>query len=453
MVLSNGGFRQPILTELGILTIPLSFRLLSSEERTRTLMKRRLFAAFVILWLVVSPAIGEDESKAIDQPPKFQPVRIVPIYADAQRNGPAIAGKPLEFWVKRLLHEDRAIRELANEKISEDFRIDGIWDLDYFMTDEEIQLRNQFQKDHKSLVPLLLHVMKHSQDENGIEAAASLLAMLGPEAQVILPDLRRLAIQPELDGNKRMMVLFALLFVTPVDKAVGPAFLTYLKRLPKEVLNEPFAEQNTDLVRASVCLSIPFYTLMLVNSGRTKVEVPYLAQFAMGDYPVPLREMAIGVLGGLEFDAKAAVPSLHKLLKDDEKYIRLFAADALLSIEQDKALIPIIIEALGLKGKDREEFEESCKEFFAEKEEERKSLAEIREDDEFILPMLIAMLKQGNGFFRRQAIRNLGTIGAAAKSALPNLRIALKDSDEETRKLASEAIKKIERSVAKPSKN
>jgi HEAT repeat protein len=433
--------------------MPSNIRLLSWEERTETMMSRCFFAALVMLLVVLTPTLGDDLFEPASEPPYFRPALMVPFYAEEKTDGPAIAGKPLRFWVERLLHEDETIRNLANETIRQEFHSEAIWDPGFFIDEEGIQFRDQFRKDYKSLVPLLLHVLKHAKDENIFGTVASMMAMFGPEAESILPDLRRLAIQPDLDGQQRMEVVFALLYVTPEDQAVGPIVLNYLKLIPKETLKELYAEQSANDMRASVGLSIPLFALMLNNSGHTKVEVPYLSEVALGDYAIPIRAMAIVALGQFEVDAKAAVPSLHKLLKDEDLFIRQCAAASLLDIEQDKALVPIIIEALGLEGKEREECEEGCKEFFADKEEERKSLAEIAEDDEFMLPLFIAMLKHESGFYRRQAIRNLGTVGRAAKPALPDLRKALKDSDEDTRKFAAEAIEKIERSVAKTSKN
>lgn len=416
------------------------------------MMPRRLFAALVMLLAVLPPALGDDLFEPANEPPYFPPARMVPVYAEAKTDGPAIAGKPLKFWVERLLHQEEAIRELASEAINKEFHAEAIWNPYYCFSEEAIHFRDKCQKDYKPLVPRLLHVIKHSKDENVIASTASLLAKFGPEAQSTLPDLRRLAVQPELDEHKRMMVVFALLYVTPEDQAVSPICMKSFNNSQGE-LKELFTEPTTEDALTGVGFVVPVYAAMLAGSGHTKVEIPYLTEVALGNYPSTLRLMAIGTLGELQFDAKAAVPSLHKLLKHKDKYIRLCAAGALLHIEQDSALLPAIIESLEVEGKEREDIEKSCNEYLAEKEKEIKFLAEIGENDEFVLPMLIGGLKHGSGFYRRQAIRDLGIVGAAAKSALPELRNALKDPDEDTRKLAAEAIEKIERSMAKTSKN
>lgn len=417
------------------------------------MMSRRFFAALVMQLVVLAPTLGDDLFEPANEPPYFRPERMVPFYADESENDKtAIASKPLKYWVERLLHEEASVRKLATEMIHNEYSPEGIWDTGFF-SDKEIEYQNEFRAEHKSLAPVLLQILERTEDGEVFAYAASLLAALGPEARAFLPDLRRLAIEPKMDGQNRMMAVLALLFVTPEDQAVGPICLNYLKGVPKETLNQLYADDSEDFMRASVGLSIPLTAGMLIRSGHTKVEVPHLVQVAQGDYPAPLRAVTILTLGALELDAKAAIPALHTLLKDKNRYIRACAASALLDIEQDKALVPVIIEAIGLEGKEREECEEGCKEFFADKVKEQKSLSEIGEDDEFVLPTLIAMLKHGNGFYRRQAIRDLGTVGKAANSALPDLRKSLNDSDEETRKLAADAIEKIEKSMANSSKN
>lgn len=52
--------------------------------------------------------------------------------------------------------------------------------------------------------------------------------------------------------------------------------------------------------------------------------------------------------------------------------------------------------------------------------------------------------RHGSGIQRRQIIQMLGDIGPNAKDALPELRKALKDPDEDTRRMAAEAIRRIE---------
>jgi len=61
-----------------------------------------------------------------------------------------------------------------------------------------------------------------------------------------------------------------------------------------------------------------------------------------------------------------------------------------------------------------------------------------------MLAMLIDSLKQKRALgHRRSAARLLGELGATAKEAVPALLEATRDQDDELRKLAIDALKKI----------
>ncbi len=375
------------------------------------MVRRTILAAVAGVLLLTAPALGDDQ--------------------------PAVAEKSLRYWVLRLLDENPKVRRLAVDRIHNDFYVESR------VFEQEICYgAAAFRTKHKSLAPLLLTIMKDTEDEEVFQTAALLAAALGPEAKSILPGLQQLAERKTVGDSSRIMALVAILFVTPEDQAVGPIIIQFLNALPKKTLKE--YEEDDELSRAGIGLSIPWFAGLLAGSGHTKVEVPYLCKIATGDYPATVRAMAIGTLGALEFEATAAVPTLHRLLQDEDLFIRGWAADSLLGIKPDKTLIPEIVKALKLEGKERKEAEQSVLEFLKSKEEERKLLEGIDENDDTLLPMLVYKLKYGNGFYRRQAIRNLAIIGPEAKQALPLLKESLNDPDEETRQLAADAIMKIE---------
>ena len=59
------------------------------------------------------------------------------------------------------------------------------------------------------------------------------------------------------------------------------------------------------------------------------------------------------------------------------------------------------------------------------------------------VPDLVLMLKYGKSSHQREALRVLAQIGPSAQSAIPDIIKTLKDPDDDTRKLAAEALKQI----------
>jgi len=64
-------------------------------------------------------------------------------------------------------------------------------------------------------------------------------------------------------------------------------------------------------------------------------------------------------------------------------------------------------------------------------------------DSAKVVPVLIEHLKEGEPWNRRDAARALAEMGHSARSAVPALRQALNDPDEDVRKLAEEALGKV----------
>ncbi len=379
---------------------------------------------------------------------------------------PVTARKPLRYWVDRLNDSNAEVRERAVSFLHNELTefSPGHWEASYVDPKGRTR-RATFRQESKPLIPELLKALRN-KDESVVSVAAEVLMVLGPEAQAALPDLERIVHNESSTAFTRMMMFHVLLFVMPEDRPVGPIMLKALNSLPwetyEDLLNEFGGVSSDDkdqqfedaqkLRGTMVALSIPVYVGPMISSGHTKIEVPYLVKIASGDYPATVRAMAVGILGALQLDAKSAVPALRTLLKDEDRFVRTWAVDALLRIEREPKLIPELIEALELKGKKREEAEKGMREWLKQQEQERESWRELFSDGDD-LTEFVQMMKHGSGFLRRQAIQYLGLIGPGAKSAVPELRKALHDSDEDTRQMAAEAIKQIETTAPTSSKN
>jgi len=121
---------------------------------------------------------------------------------------------------------------------------------------------------------------------------------------------------------------------------------------------------------------------------------------ALGDEDVEVRETVVHVLRQLD---GCGAPALGKALKDENRYLRITAAEALVKLGPEaKGAVPALSEAL------------------------RDELAYVRE----------------------RAAQALKRIGPEARAAVPALTEALEDANVEVRRAAAAALKKIDPETA-----
>lgn len=137
-------------------------------------------------------------------------------------------------------------------------------------------------------------------------------------------------------------------------------------------------------------------TLINAMRGIGDSAVPALSKVAKAHENLHARTNAIYVLGELERDAKEAVPTLIQLLNDENKYVRLAAAQAIGGIDEAKS--------------------------------------------EEVIPVLLVLLKDEDRDVRLNAAFGISNFGKHAKNALPELLEALNDPDYVVRAMVCSAI-------------
>jgi len=162
-----------------------------------------------------------------------------------------------------------------------------------------------------------------------------------------------------------------------------------------------------------------------------KAEVPLLIQ-TLKDEDNWVRRYAAVALGQIGPEAKIAVPELIKMLKDRDAGVRWQAAYALGGVGPGaKAAVPDLIQAL----RDADHVVR----FNA-----AKGLGRIGPEARAAVPELIEMLKEKNEVVRGHAAIALGQIGPEARAAVPALKEMLKDENRSIRSLAAEALQEID---------
>ncbi len=223
----------------------------------------------------------------------------------------------------------------------------------------------------KSEVPLLRRAVK-SQERSVRMFAVQAFGKIGTEAREAVPDL--ILVARTEDKDLRIQATQSLGAIGPEAKAAVPFFL--------EALNHK--DTDKELVSA--------INAAIVRFG--SAAVPGLLN-ALEDRNPLLRAKAAEVLGLLEADAKEAIPSLIKTLKDEAGSARAAASQALSKIGQ-----PAVKD-------------------------------------------LIRLLSDRDQALRVRAMQTLGQIGPDAKEAIPALNKAAMDEDETVRVTAKVSLDKI----------
>jgi len=148
-----------------------------------------------------------------------------------------------------------------------------------------------------------------------------------------------------------------------------------------------------------------------------------------------LRACVARALGQMGAAAKPAVLELVRALEDSNHELRVAAAQALWQIEKNPAAIPVLIR--GLRDS-------------LTRDKATDALGSIGPAAKAAVPYLVYSLRiMDYSSSAEKAARALGQIGPAAKAAVPSLHEALHDFRPEVRRAAAEALRKIDPDATK----
>lgn len=219
-----------------------------------------------------------------------------------------IGGTAVPELVVALKDQNRLIREGASEALAEILPTAGeganvISSLIHTLRDPDARVRGNAAKaiekrgpNAKEAVPALIQALR-DRDPFVRQRAAEALREIGPEAKAAVPALIRVLKSKKEDGDVRWYAVLALGGIGPEGKAAVPALIEALR--DREMKRNAWA---------------PVETLTKIGV----VAVPELTR-ALKDKDPEVREGTATVLSGIGTEAKAAVPALIDLLKDDER--------------------------------------------------------------------------------------------------------------------------------------
>jgi HEAT repeat protein len=182
--------------------------------------------------------------------------------------------------------------------------------------------------------------------------------------------------------------------------------------------------------------------------------LPVLRGFLRED-DVPLRRAVVGELAQL---GEPAVPTLIEALRDRDRLVRARAAQALGAIGPGaKDAVPALCalardesdpvgeEARAALARIRAGVVPALQPFLKDGDVRvrRVGVAALSRQGVEAVPALIEALGDGDWIVRRRAARALGGIGPRARSAVPALRLLLRDDDPRVRDDVEEALERI----------
>lgn len=290
-----------------------------------------------------------------------------------------------------------------------------------------------------------------SPDPSARKKAADMLAQIGPEARAATPTLLQVAKDPEREV--RAVAVMALgetsqgtqdaipeLTVSIIDedaavRAAAAHSLAEIWRMSASHRNptgrgqpaEPRREGRGNSAQNPPGKLVPPYVALAQKA------VPVLTS-ALADPDTHVRACAAEALAETGPLAEPAVPSLIKLLQNDEDHdVRLQATLALHNIGPGaKAAVPVLVGKLRTEKADGVRVNTAA------------ALGMIRDNPEMVVPALVeTFLTDKHPDARRCAMMSIGQFGADAKLAVPLLEQALKDSETRKTEASSQRINQM----------
>lgn len=184
--------------------------------------------------------------------------------------------------------------------------------------------------------------------------------------------------------------------------------------------------------------------IMMCNTDRVQIEIPQLAFLVRPEFPQIVRVMALSTLEQLGQEATPVLSAVRAQLTDEDDYIRLHAAAALIAIAPDSIPPEQLIKTARLKGEHANLIREAAKEH----REFIEGIAEIQNEkfDSALNKEIRTYLQSHHQFYARQGLRTVILMGSDSAIIRGDIKEMTKwdELDKETSRLARLALAKLE---------
>ncbi|MFC2170422.1 HEAT repeat domain-containing protein [Calditrichota bacterium] len=302
-------------------------------------------------------------------------------------------------------------------------------------------------------------------DEEMVQHAAAALGGIGPASAAATPKLSSLL--RSSDYSTQVGLLKGLGGIGPAASEAIPLMLEAAKR--EKTRSEAIAalgKMGPKVVDAlGVWLESDNTTEkfiaceILANAGENAVAaLPYLVK-ALNDKDARIRIAAVRAIGGTGPKAVGVMDELVMMLKDRESDVRSESISAIAGIGSNLAGDRMIAALNDPNPRIREgairvmirwsSVLASAKSRLISRLGDSDVLVQLAATDGLtgigpeVIPSMIKLLDSDNVMKRFGAARVLGNLGKAARSAVPKLKVAIKDKDSLVREEANKALQKI----------
>lgn len=313
----------------------------------------------------------------------------------------------------------------------------------------EQQLRDKPSEAAQALIDML-----DTGDEQLKIHCAQLLQRLASHNDFTLSDsdIKTLAGMLQAADNSKIQVslLATLGSVGPKNDLVKTTIVNSLKNSPEPNIRKAAAEALAKLAKEE-------------RPAMHAVSTTVLLETLKSDQSPLVRATAAGALGSYRDNPTVVVPALVAAMDDNYLQVRSRAAQALSYYQAAAApAIPKLIEAL--KTESDQSMRHSCinalRSINPRSPEVLEAFASLVDEPQIgdivlnymldagpgaakIIPKLIERLNGTNIHHRMMAARSLGSMGTAAKDAIPALQTASQSTDSRLRRAAEEALRQI----------
>ncbi len=294
-------------------------------------------------------------------------------------------------------------------------------------------------------VPALVAVVRGRREDRDVARAARLLGEMGPAAAAAVPAL--VEAYTNAHGPTAEALATALGHLGPKARAAIPAL--------RRALGAPDEGPAPDGARLAAALA-------LVRLGDVQTGAAALGRFiAQGKGHIAESAWAEHfetILAELDAGARVLGPAFQGLLRDPSLEVRLWAARALVKVNQPGGALPVLVEAL--RDQSSAEAARALGDMGPDAAQAVPALRAALQDREHPVHLaaaaaLVRVARAGDALTvlmkaardseqdRDLAARELGAIGPAAREAVPALSEALNDESVRVRRTVREAIQKV----------
>ena len=344
--------------------------------------------------------------------------------------------------------QDAVVAILSGQSNDGNQDIEKIFNHEFQCDFDARETRSRLKKVIVSMLPRIEGYLR-SEGGNISPTLLQMLSFTGPEANAVSPALRRVICNSHIDGDIRWQAFKTLCYVTKEDDSVLGSFPKDRDVLTAD-LERSLPVGNATLGSArlhDLFLHSERFAAILHSTGHTSAELDEIVTLAEKSESADARIFALLVIGELQLEATNVVHQVEEISKSSrDRTVRYVSCQAAILISPDCTLPPWLAELL---NGDEAAFD-SLQKMATERQESRKiemdgyiGILRNGMDSKVNQAYVSRVFIGGNGPLKRQSLRAMMMMGSEARAYSEAIRPLLDDPNNETQRLAQDALRVI----------